>query len=84
MIAAATTAVLSLDATVVLLTPVVLATVRALRVPSRPHLYGDRLDELVATADVVLDCCDNFATRHAVNRACVAAATLRSDARWER
>ena len=24
-------------------------------------------------ADVVLDCCDNFATRHAVNRACVAA-----------
>ena len=22
-------------------------------------------------ADVVLDCCDNFATRHAVNRACV-------------
>ena len=30
-----------------------------------------RLDELVAQADVVLDCCDNFATRHAVNRACV-------------
>ena len=28
---------------------------------------------LVARADVVLDCCDNFATRHAVNRACVAA-----------
>ena len=24
-------------------------------------------------ADVVIDCCDNFATRHAVNRACVAA-----------
>ncbi len=24
------------------------------------------------TVDVVLDCCDNFATRHAVNRACVA------------
>jgi sulfur carrier protein ThiS adenylyltransferase len=22
-------------------------------------------------ADVVLDCCDNFATRHAVNAACV-------------
>ena len=40
MIAAATTAILSLDATVVLLTPVVLATVRALRVPSRPHLYA--------------------------------------------
>lgn len=40
VIAAATTAVLSLDATVVLLTPVVLATVRALRVPARPHLYA--------------------------------------------
>lgn len=26
----------------------------------------------VAGVDVVLDCCDNFATRHAVNRACVA------------
>jgi molybdopterin/thiamine biosynthesis adenylyltransferase len=26
----------------------------------------------VAGADVVLDCCDNFATRQAVNRACVA------------
>jgi molybdopterin/thiamine biosynthesis adenylyltransferase len=35
---------------------------------------GDaRLAELVATATVVLDCSDNFATRHAVNRACVAA-----------
>ena len=29
------------------------------------------LDKLVAQADVVLDCCDNFATRHAVNAACV-------------
>jgi molybdopterin-synthase adenylyltransferase len=29
------------------------------------------LDELVAQADVVLDCSDNFATRHAVNVACV-------------
>jgi len=29
------------------------------------------LDELVAQADVVLDCCDNFATRQAINRACV-------------
>ena len=28
---------------------------------------------LVKTADVVLDCSDNFATRHALNRACVAA-----------
>jgi adenylyltransferase/sulfurtransferase len=36
---------------------------------------GALLDELVASADVVLDCCDNFATRHAVNRACVKHAT---------
>lgn len=32
---------------------------------------SDRLAELVAQANVVLDCSDNFATRHAVNRACV-------------
>jgi len=32
---------------------------------------GQMLDELVAGADVVLDCCDNFATRHDLNRACV-------------
>lgn len=30
-----------------------------------------RLMQLVAESDVVLDCCDNFATRHAVNQACV-------------
>ena len=30
------------------------------------------LDELVRDADVVLDCSDNFRTRHAVNAACVA------------
>ena len=35
------------------------------------RIEGARLDALVAEADVVLDCCDNFATRHAVNRACV-------------
>jgi molybdopterin/thiamine biosynthesis adenylyltransferase len=29
------------------------------------------LDALIAQADVVLDCTDNFATRHAINRACV-------------
>ena len=33
---------------------------------------GARLAELVAASTVVLDCTDNFATRHAVNRACVA------------
>ena len=32
----------------------------------------DRLMALVRAADVVLDCSDNFATRHALNRACVA------------
>jgi molybdopterin/thiamine biosynthesis adenylyltransferase len=35
------------------------------------RLDGDELDRAVAKADVVLDCSDNFATRHAVNRACV-------------
>jgi molybdopterin/thiamine biosynthesis adenylyltransferase len=30
------------------------------------------LNQRVAQADVVLDCCDNFATRHAINAACVA------------
>ncbi len=40
VIAAATTAILSLDATVVLLTPVVLATARTLAVPARPHAYA--------------------------------------------
>lgn len=39
-IAAATTAILSLDATVVLLTPVVLATARILSVSARPHAYA--------------------------------------------
>ena len=33
------------------------------------------LAPLVERANVVLDCSDNFATRHAVNRACVAART---------
>lgn len=35
------------------------------------RLEGEALEEQVALADVVLDCCDNFKTRHAVNRACV-------------
>ncbi len=33
------------------------------------------LPALVAAADVVLDCTDNFATRHAINTACVRAQT---------
>ncbi|MBM5573862.1 molybdopterin-synthase adenylyltransferase MoeB [Deefgea sp. CFH1-16] len=36
---------------------------------------SERLLELVAAADIVVDCCDNFATRHAINRACVASKT---------
>jgi molybdopterin/thiamine biosynthesis adenylyltransferase len=35
---------------------------------------AQELDELVREADVVIDCSDNFATRQAVNRACVARA----------
>lgn len=35
------------------------------------RLEGMALDEQVAHADVVLDCTDNFATRQAINRACV-------------
>ena len=31
-----------------------------------------RLNELIAQADIVLDCSDNFVTRYAVNRACLA------------
>ena len=37
------------------------------------RLQGDPLAQAVAAADVVLDCTDRFATRHAINRACVAA-----------
>ena len=40
-------------------------------IPLHARLEGQVLDEQVAAADVVLDCCDNFATRHAINRACV-------------
>lgn len=40
VLAAVVTSVLTLDATVVLLTPVVLRTTRRLAVPSRPHLYA--------------------------------------------
>ena len=39
------------------------------------RLSEARLLELVQNVDLVLDCCDNFATRQAVNRACVAART---------
>jgi len=39
--------------------------------PITERLAGEQLEALIAAADVVLDCCDNFTTRHAVNRACV-------------
>ncbi|GAB7126435.1 molybdopterin-synthase adenylyltransferase MoeB [Silvimonas sp. JCM 19000] len=47
------------------------ADIEIVALPER--MSGERLAEQVRLADVVLDCCDNFATRHAVNRACVAA-----------
>lgn len=37
------------------------------------RLAGDSLERAVAQADLVLDCCDNMTTRHAVNAACIAA-----------
>jgi molybdopterin-synthase adenylyltransferase len=41
-------------------------------VPVAQRAAGAALEALVADSDVVLDCSDNFATRHALNRACVA------------
>jgi len=55
----------SARATLATLNPEV--TVTAL--PARAE--GAALDALVAAHDLVLDCSDNFATRHAINRACV-------------
>jgi molybdopterin/thiamine biosynthesis adenylyltransferase len=43
--------------------------VNVVAVHERAH--GAPLDTLVAAADVVLDCTDNFKTRHEVNAACV-------------
>lgn len=39
--------------------------------PVTQRAEGALLDRLVSEADVVLDCTDNFATRHAINSACV-------------
>jgi adenylyltransferase/sulfurtransferase len=39
--------------------------------PLNERLSGEQLNALVASADIVLDCSDNFSTRHAINRACV-------------
>jgi len=43
--------------------------------PLEERAGAARIAELVRGADVVLDCSDNFATRHAINRACVASRT---------
>lgn len=40
-------------------------------VPLAQRVTADEVDRLVAGADVVLDCSDNFVTRHVLNRACV-------------
>lgn len=41
-------------------------------VPIQQRVEREQLMELAAAADVVVDACDNFATRHAVNEVCVA------------
>ncbi len=41
-------------------------------VPITQRVDVAALIELLKGVSVVLDCCDNFATRHAINRACVA------------
>jgi molybdopterin-synthase adenylyltransferase len=40
-------------------------------VPLAQRANTELLDALVQQADLVLDCSDNFATRHAINRTCV-------------
>ena len=35
------------------------------------RVAGEKLEQLVQSTDVILDCSDNFSTRHAINRACV-------------
>ncbi len=40
-------------------------------VPVEQRADAALLEVLVPQADVVLDCCDNFSTRHAINAACV-------------
>jgi molybdopterin/thiamine biosynthesis adenylyltransferase len=56
-------------------------------VPVMQRIDASAAQALVAQADLVLDCSDNFATRHALNRACVrhrkplvAGAAIRTDA----
>ena len=37
----------------------------------KQRLQGNQLDKEVSSADVILDCSDNFSTRFAINQACV-------------
>ncbi len=39
--------------------------------PIKERLLGEALDEQVRQADLVVDACDNFTTRFAVNRSCI-------------
>jgi len=57
--------VLSIQAAIAAINPDVQVT------PIMARADAALLDTLVAQADVVLDCSDNFATRHAINAACV-------------
>ncbi|MEB0056114.1 MULTISPECIES: molybdopterin-synthase adenylyltransferase MoeB [unclassified Variovorax] len=52
------------------------AAMRAINPDIKIETIGERadvglLDRLVAVSNLIVDCSDNFATRHAVNRACV-------------
>ncbi|TKI03133.1 HesA/MoeB/ThiF family protein [Martelella alba] len=40
-------------------------------IPLRQRLTGDNLSDVVARADLVMDCSDNMQTRQAINAACV-------------
>ena len=40
-------------------------------IPVNERVSADRLRQLILDADVVVDCSDNFPTRHAINRTCV-------------
>jgi molybdopterin/thiamine biosynthesis adenylyltransferase len=55
----------SLKATLLAMNPLVQVNALPIRADAAT------LDALVQAADLVLDCCDNFKTRHAVNAACV-------------
>jgi len=51
--------------TMLALNPDIVVEIRTAR------MDANSLDSQIAKVDVVLDCTDNFATRHAINRACV-------------